>query len=369
MFLLARKNLFQEKLKFVISIAGVAFSIMLMIILLGIYYGMSEQFVRYTEKAPVDLIVVQDGVRDMFIGSSMISDNIKEKVENVKGVEEVAGIIQLKATYDYKDTRNVLTLSTYNTDSKIGKPWDLIEGKDDISDNEIVLGYDFLKKNDLKINDKITFYDTEFTIVGVIERASFVNAYYGFITESKGKELIKIPDVSNFLFIRISDKSDIQTAKNEIENISNNINVITKDDFIKLNLKVLEETFIPIVMAIVIIGFLVGTAIIGLTIYTATLDKQTEFGVLKAIGMGNFQLYKLLLQQSLMFSTFGIILGIVISFLVRELLKIAIPFLEIKIDSSISLFIIGLALIMSAISVLIPAKRIANIDPAVVFKS
>ncbi len=369
MFLLARKNLFQEKLKFVISIAGVSFSIMLMVTLLGIYFGMSDQFVRYVQKTPADLVVTQEGVKDMFIGTSIIQDNIQEKIKNIKGVEEVAGIIQIKASFEKHGVRSVLTLTTYEDDSQIGKPWDLVSGTLKITDNQIILGEDFLKKNNLKLNDTIQIYDTDFTIAGTIERSSFINAYYGFITKSKGKELIKVPNITNYLFISISDKSDVDVAMAEIEKLSSNINVIKKSEFINLNLNVLEETFLPIVMAIVVIGFLVGTAIIGLTIYTATLDKQTEFGVLKAIGMNNFKFYKLLLQQSLMFSAFGIFFGILCSFIVREILKISIPFLEVKIDANILIFIIATSLFMSALSVLIPAKRIANIDPAVVFKS
>lgn len=369
MFLLAQRNLFQEKFKFIISVAGVSFSIMLMVTLLGIYFGMSDQFVRYATKTPADLVVTQDGVKDMFIGTSIIQDSIKEKIKNIKGVDEVAGIIQIKATYEKNNIRNVLTLTTFESDSQIGRPWDLISGTINIKDNEIVLGQDFLAKNNLKINDKIEVSGTEFTIAGSIQRSSFINAYYGFITKTKGKELIKVPNISNYLFIRVSEKSDIDIAVKEIENISSGINVIKKDDFIKLNLNVLEETFLPIVMAIVVIGFLVGTAIIGLTIYTATLDKQTEFGVLKAIGMNNFKFYKLLLQQSLLFLIFGIAFGILCSFAVREILKFSIPFLEVKIDVNILGFIIFSSLLMSVLSVLIPAKRIANIDPASVFKS
>src|SRR3712207_8259794 len=43
--------------------------------------------------------------------------------------------------------------------------------------------------------------------------------------------------------------------------------------------------------------FVVGTAIIGLIIYTATVEKTREYGILKAIGLSNRRLYSLVFQQ------------------------------------------------------------------------
>ena len=45
-----------------------------------------------------------------------------------------------------------------------------------------------------------------------------------------------------------------------------------------------NEGFLPVVGVLVAIGFLVGGAVIALTTYTATIEKARDFGVLKAIG-------------------------------------------------------------------------------------
>lgn len=49
---------------------------------------------------------------------------------------------------------------------------------------------------------------------------------------------------------------------------------------------------------LVLIGFVIGTLVIGPTIYTARMEKRREYGVLKAIGFSNRALYEIVWRQS-----------------------------------------------------------------------
>jgi putative ABC transport system permease protein len=70
-----------------------------------------------------------------------------------------------------------------------------------------------------------------------------------------------------------------------------------------------DETFLPIVSVLVVIGFVGGVAVIGLTIYTATMEKSREYGVLKALGASNGRLYRIVSHQALISGVLGYILG------------------------------------------------------------
>src|SRR3989338_4933007 len=90
MIFIALKNLFQEKTRLFISIGGVAFSVLLIIILQGLYQGWSNRMGEYIRNLPADLWVGQEGSREMVHSGSILAEADKEKIENIEGVVSVA---------------------------------------------------------------------------------------------------------------------------------------------------------------------------------------------------------------------------------------------------------------------------------------
>ena len=109
--------------------------------------------------------------------------------------------------------------------------------------------------------------------------------------------------------------------------------------------------------------------ITGLTIFTSTIEKAKEYGVLKAIGVKNNQLYQMVLGQAFVAGLIGYSLGVILAFAVNQIVTRLVP-------EFISLFrlvdfilVLGATLIMSLLAAYIPIRRIAVINPAEVFKA
>lgn len=83
MISLARKNLLREKLRFLISVGGVAFSVMLILVLLGLYRGWNEKLGRYIEGVDADVWVLQKGASDMFHSTSIVQDSLLQELVNL----------------------------------------------------------------------------------------------------------------------------------------------------------------------------------------------------------------------------------------------------------------------------------------------
>ena len=58
------------------------------------------------------------------------------------------------------------------------------------------------------------------------------------------------------------------------------------------------------------IAFLVGTLIVGMVIYSATIERQREYGVLKAMGAHNAILYRTVVAQALVVASVGALMGV-----------------------------------------------------------
>ena len=74
-----------------------------------------------------------------------------------------------------------------------------------------------------------------------------------------------------------------------------------------------------------LIGFVIGTLVIGLTIDTATLEKRRAYGVLKAIGFSNRALYGSVWRQSLAPAVLGLAVGIALTLGLGVLLEQLLP--------------------------------------------
>ncbi len=116
-----------------------------------------------------------------------------------------------------------------------------------------------------------------------------------------------------------------------------------------------------------LLGFVVGTVIVGQTIYSSTIDRLKEFGTLKAIGAENGHLYRLIIAQALLYAAAGYVLGIGASGAVARLAaSVGSPIL---ISPAL---VAGMLLVTGAMCILasfISIARVTQLEPGMVFKA
>jgi hypothetical protein len=66
---LVRRNLFQNRLRLLLSAAGVALSVMLILVLNGFLSGVYKQATAYLDNTPGSVVVVQGGIESFFAES------------------------------------------------------------------------------------------------------------------------------------------------------------------------------------------------------------------------------------------------------------------------------------------------------------
>lgn len=117
----------------------------------------------------------------------------------------------------------------------------------------------------------------------------------------------------------------------------------------------------------IILGFIIGTAVAGQTLYNFTVDHLPHFAVFKAMGADNKMLIKIVLLQAAFVSAIGWGIGMGAAALFGYVtsgteLSFSLP-LYLYVISFISIFFISL------FSSLICVLKIIKLDPAIVFKS
>src|SRR5712692_8405764 len=93
MLLVARKNLFSERIRLAISVGGVALSVFLIGILLALFRGWSQQVGSYVERVPADAWLTSAGTTDFIASASVLSASAEQLLHSAPEVDKVSPLI------------------------------------------------------------------------------------------------------------------------------------------------------------------------------------------------------------------------------------------------------------------------------------
>ena len=116
----------------------------------------------------------------------------------------------------------------------------------------------------------------------------------------------------------------------------------------------------------VFLGCLVGIVVVAQTLYTSTMEHIKEFGTVKAIGGGNLDIYKILGKQASIAAVAGFLLGALMSYAMRPV--IAKIDLKLIITPGFAAIVFAGSVAMCLAAAMISFRKVASIDPALVFR-
>jgi putative ABC transport system permease protein len=369
MLWLALKSLLQERTKFLITIGGVAFSVLLIVMLGGLYQGWNTMMGAYVASIEADLWVEQKGVGDMYHTLSFLPDDLEAELEATSGVKAAYPYLSRAVRFELNGEDVTLFLVGLNPATGIGKPA-MKEGDwRSLREDEIIVDTAFVRNNQLAVGDRLTFSEREFTIAGISSGGNLVTSQYAFIHFNDAKSLFSLGNKVNFYLIQLGPNASAATVSQRIMDRFPETNVLTKAEFVAKAKSVIQETFLPIIFILDLIALMVGVAVIGLTTYSATIEKAREYGVMKAIGFTNQQLLRLVFYQSLMADFFGYLFGVALAFPIGIAGEQYASAFLVNIRPFDLAWVFGLTALMVLFAAYIPVQRISQINPAQVFKN
>lgn len=363
---LARRNLFQDKTRLALSIGGVALAVMLILILKGFLAGMNRQITSYLDHSPGSIVVAQEDVVNLLGATSLLPDGITQRTESIRGVDKAIPILSQFVILDLHGRKQPAYMVGYDPD-KGGGPWELIAGHEPRSKREMVFDHVLADRHGLKLGDKVEVMGSDFTIVGLSRGTTSWMTSFFFVRKRDAEELLLAPGATSFLLLTTSNGANSDEILRQLNDISD-VNALTKRQMAANDLKLFAKIFSAPLKLMVGIAFLVGTMIVGLIIYTATVERQREYGVIKAIGAKNRFLYQVVLTQALFASIAGSLLGVLLANGAAQWIMSARPQFLIVFDPVDSAQALLAGLGMALIASIFPTRVIASLAPAEVFR-
>jgi putative ABC transport system permease protein len=363
---LARRNLFQNKTRLSLSIGGVALAVMLILVLNGFLDGMYRQITSYLDHSDSSLVVAQEDVVNLLGATSRLPGGIISQVEAVRGVDEAIPILSQFVILDLHGKKQPTYMVGYDPDQG-GGPWELFAGRQPRTKREMVLDRILADRHGLKLGDMVEVLGKDFTIVGLSNGTTSWMTSFFFLRKEAAEDLLLAPGATSYLLLTTSTGANLDDILRRLNNLSG-INALTKREVAANDLKLFAKVFSAPVKLMVGIAFLVGTMIVGLVIYTITVERQREYGVIKAIGAPNWVLYRVVLTQALVAALMGALTGMFLAYGVSQWIMTARPQFLITFDP----LDVGWALLaglgMALVAALVPARVVAGLEPAEIFR-
>jgi putative ABC transport system permease protein len=368
MWLLARRNLASNRVRLVVSVGGVALALSLTLALEAIYAGVANQLTTYVDRSGADVWVSQPGVRNLHMVASWLPDSVVDEVRAVDGVADVTPILYSTDTIAAGEERAVAYVIGLPAGGAMGGPWDVVEGADRVSQGEVIVDRGFARKAGVTLGDRITVLGGEATIVGLSEgTASLVNSV-AFVPFDDFRAMRAGAPVVSFVLVRTANGASAEAVAGEIERQVGGVTAQSREAFAAGERRLVTDMSAEVISIMNVIGFVVGLAVVALTVYIATLARRREFGVLKALGARNRVLYRIVLAQAVLSVALGFVIGLAFTWLLGFLVARTGLDLELAITGA-SLVKVGLfAAVIGGLAAILPIRQVADLDPSIVFR-
>jgi putative ABC transport system permease protein len=289
-----------------------------------------------------------------------------EAVAEVDGVAVAEPILYTTDSMSAGAERGWVYLIGLKPNATMGGPWTVVEGSERPGRGEALIDRRFAQRAGVGLGDPVTMLGREFRITGLTEgTASLVNSVAFVTFDDFAARRGGDPAVS-FVLVRASPGVSPNELAATLGTSVAGVTAQTTASFSRAERKLALDMTADVIAIMNAIGFIVGLAVVALTVYIATLALRREYGALKAFGAPVRFLYRVVLAQAGM----SVLAGFVTALVMTATLSAIVPWTGVNLELAIapdSLIKVGaVAAVIAALAALLPIRQIAGLDPAIV---
>jgi putative ABC transport system permease protein len=372
---LAIRNLLHDKLRSAMTVAGVAFAVTLVFVQVGLFMGLLHNASVTIENIDADLWVTSRNTPNVDFAHGF-PEGYVQRVRSVAGVERADNLLVqfLNMTFPSGAEEGLLVYGLEDF-SRWRIPWSVESG--DLAD--LRRGdYMFLdasaerRYGPFAVGERREVMGYRLKIIGRTREAlSFTTTPIGFLDYRLVQKLAgeRMTGRTTYIRVRAEEGADLAATKAEIQRRLPHNDVYTRDEWAQRSRRYwVASTGLGLNMYLtVFLGCLVGVVVVAQTLYTSTLEHLKEFGTVKAIGGSNADIYRILGTQAAIAAIVGFVVGGGFALALGP--AMAGIGLKLIVPPSLGAVVFAGTLVLCLASAFVSFRKVAAIDPALVFRA
>jgi len=380
-----------------ISFLGISSSVAVLVVVMSVMNGFRTELINKIVNINGHILIhpmQKEGIKDV----KSIQQILKETVEVVESIPMIEA--QVLAMGESQSSGALLRGIPPNDISKIDIiSSNIISGKDNLSDNGVVIGSRLASSLEINVGDNITLMSPRgisspfgtiprsysYDISGIFEIGmTDYDSSVIFIDISLAQEFLNLGNVAGVIQVFVDDPDKSISYREKIDDDLNEYNVITRD-WTQTNANLREMLLVERNVMFLIFSLLL--IITGLNIVSGLIilvkDRSKEISILRAMGMNKLSIARLFVYTGAKIGFFativGLFIGILVSIYVEEIRLFIMSVLDITLFNPEILYLITmpseihipevisialLSFVLSIVSTIYPAVRSVAKDPA-----
>jgi putative ABC transport system permease protein len=370
---LAWRNLIHDKVRLAVTLTGIVFAIVLIVVQFGLFLGFRDTSANVIEHSGADVWIAARGTPHLN-GGTPFPESKLYKILSTAGVASAQRYLISFVGWKLPDGgMETVQIVGFDLETGLGGPWNVTAGSvaDLHTDDTVIVDELYFKKlavNGLGHSSEIN--GRRARVVGFTRGIrSFTTAPYVFTSFKNAQEYAGFKsDQTAFLLVKAIPGVSATDLKYELQQRMREVDVYTNDEFLAKtrNYWVLETGAGITTLIGAFLGLVVGVVVVAQTIYAATVDHLREFGTLKAMGASNGFIYNVIIQQAFLSAAMGYSVAIVISWFISRGSESGDALILLPWQVAAGMF--GVAVLMCSGASLLSIRKATTIDPAMVFK-
>ena len=360
---IGRRNLFAERRRAVLGISGVAVTFLMILVLDGIVNEATRQLTRYIDTSPASVFVAQRGVTNMHMASSSLPLVDVDKIRALPGVSWADPILYAPDALATATGRQLTYVIGYPPTGR-GGPVRLAAGRDP-GTGQIVIDKRAAQNLRLGVGDSVRVLGRTWRISGLTSGLTNIANTVVFVPFEEFAAARSLQGTGSYILVGGSTSPDLLARRVEA---ATGLTALPKAKFSAQERALARSKTTQILQIVTLAAFLIGMAVIGLTLYTATLSRLREIGIMKALGARPRRLAGVVLAQALWTVGAAMALALALALVLAWGLGRSAGSLSIAFDTSAVVRVAIGGLVLGGLGAISPLIKIWRVDPASVFR-
>jgi putative ABC transport system permease protein len=371
-FTLALRNLFHDRLRFIATVIGIVFSIVLVTVQMSLYLGFGQMVTTMIDHASADLWIMPKGTK-CFEDPSLIDARQRSRALSIPGTAEAIPVV-----IGFADWRAPNGSSTpvfvVGSDLRAGglEPWNVVQGRIEAlsTPNSVAVDKSYFERLGISgLGARAEIRQRAVQVAAVTSGIrSFTTTPYVFMDVDRARAHTGVPSSKvTYLLVRVDRGADVQQVRRNLLTGLGDVEVLTPLEFRERSRSfwLFGTGAGAALFAGALLGVIVGTVIVAQTLYSSTKDHLNEFATLRAIGSSRRYIYKVIICQAMLNAVIGFVLAYLVGLLVVRLTQASA--LPIVITPALTVSLFALTVAMCVVSAIAAIMKVTRIDPAMVF--
>jgi putative ABC transport system permease protein len=353
-------NLVHRPIRSLISIVAIALEVTMILLIVGLCYGLMNDSKNRTSGIGFDVIVQPPGSSFFSaISGAPVSIKVADVLRKIPHVNVVSPIVWQINTTGGVEVIDGIDIANFEG---LSGPFRYVAGGPFRGPDDVLVDDFIARQRHVKVGDTMEILNHKFHICGIVENGRGARK---FVPMETLQDLIGAIGKASVFYLKLDDPANTEAVVDAVKKQPGmeNYTVRSMADYLSMMTPNNLPGFRPFILVVIGVSLVFGFLVIFQSMYTAVMERTREIGILKSMGASKLYIVNLVLRETVLLALAGIVVGVIVSLAARLGIEHRWPLVHIDKSNDWMIRAAIVAIVGATLGAIYPAYKAAQKDP------